>query len=241
LDLREELVKLLREDREFRRRVASALGLPRISLSAELRALREDFEKMYTQFSSRFDESDKKFAALREDFNLRFEEHDKKIEALRQDFDKMYTQFSLRFEEHDKKFNELAIDLRDLSTELRNLRREVGGIGETLGALVEDYTLDRFKEELGERGLRLEEIRSLELEGREIDAVFRDEEIIIVEVKSVVRGDDVSDLAKKREMAEKTFKRPARAIIAGIRVDGAAENLAKQLGIDVLRRFPKQR
>ena len=216
MDLREELVKLLREDREFRRRVASALGLPRISLSAEVRALREDFEKMYTQFSSRFDESDKKF-------------------------DKMYAQFSLRFEEHDKKFNELAIDLRDLSTELRNLRREVGGIGETLGALVEDYTLDRFKEELGERGLGLEEIRSIELEGKEIDAVFRDEEVIIVEVKSVVRGDDVSDLARKREMAEKTFKRPARAIIAGIRVDGAAENLAKQHGIEVLRRFPKQR
>jgi len=216
LELREELVKLLREDREFRRRVASALGLPRISLSAEVRALREDFEKMYTQFSSRFDESDKKF-------------------------DKMYTQFSLRFEEHDKKFNELAIDLRDLSTELRNLRREVGGIGETLGALVEDYTLDKFREELGERGLGLKEIRSLELEGREIDAVFRDEEVIIVEVKSVVRGDDVSDLAKKREMAEKTFKRPARAIIAGIRVNSAAENLAKQLGIEVLRRFPKQR
>ena len=216
MELREELVKLLREDREFRRRVASALGLPRISLSAEVRALREDFEKMYTQFSSRFDESDKKF-------------------------DKMYTQFSLRFEEHDKKFNELAIDLRDLSTELRNLRREVGGIGETLGALVEDYTLDKFREELGERGLGLKEIRSLELEGREIDAVFRDEEVIIVEVKSVVRGDDVSDLAKKREMAEKTFKRPARAIIAGIRVNSAAENLAKQLGIEVLRRFPKQR
>jgi len=233
LDLREELVKLLREDREFRRRIASALGLPRISLSAEVRALREDFEKMYTQFSSRFDENDKKFAALREDFSLRFEEHDKKIEALRQDFDKMYTQFSLRFEGHDKKFNELVI-------ELRNLRREVGGIGETLGALVENYTLDKFKGELGERGLGLEEIRSLELEGREIDAVFRDEEVIIVEVKSVVRGDDVSDLARKREMAEKTFKRPARAIIAGIRVNGAAENLAKQLGIDVLRRFPKQ-
>jgi len=223
LDLREELVKLLREDREFRRRVASALGLPRISLAAEVRALREDFEKMYTQFSSRF------------------EEHDKKIEALREDFERMYTQFSLRFEEHDKKFNELAVDLRDLSTELRNLRREVGGIGETLGALVEDYTMDKFKEELGERGLRLEEIRSVELEGREIDAVFRDEEVIIVEVKSVVRGDDVSSLAKKREMVEKTFKRPARAIIAGIRVDGAAENQAKQFGIDVLRRFPKQR
>ncbi|MBS7609783.1 hypothetical protein KEJ36_05610 [Candidatus Bathyarchaeota archaeon] len=193
--LKSEILELLDKDKEFRYAVAGYLGLSEI-----LKRL-GDLTDGQTK--------------------------------LREDFGKLYAQFSLRFEEHDRKFNEIAL-------ELKSLRKEVGGLGETLGVLVEDYIIEKFGDELRRRGLSLEEIRSLTVEGKEIDAVFRDNEAIVVEVKSVVRGEDIRDLARKQEIIERAFKRPTRAIIAGIRVDSAAENLAKDLRIEVLRRLPRK-
>ncbi|MEM2925927.1 MAG: hypothetical protein QXO94_00475 [Candidatus Bathyarchaeia archaeon] len=214
--LKSEILELLDKDKEFRYTVAGYLGLSEI-----LKKLGDLTEGQ---------------AKLREDFGKLVEEQSrlaKEQAKLREDFGQMYAQFSARFEEHDKKFNEIAL-------ELRSLRKEIGGLGETLGVLVEDYLIEKFGDDLRRRGLGLEEIRSLMVEGREIDAVFRDNEAIVIEVKSVVRGEDVRNLARKQEIVERTFKRPTRALIAGIRIDSAAENLAKDLRIEVLRRLPRK-
>jgi hypothetical protein len=250
--LKSEILELLDKDKEFRYAIAGYLGLweilkkfddlvegqrrlveEQVRLAKEQSKLREDFGKLVEEQVRLAKEQSK----LREDFGKLVEEQvrlAKEQSKLREDFGQMYAQFSKRFEEHDRKFNEVAL-------ELRSLRREVGGIGETLGILVEDYTLEKFEGELRRRGLVLEEIRSMEIEGMEVDAVFRDEEVIVLEVKSTIRGDDVRDLARKRELVERTIKKPARAIIAGIRVNGAAEDMARNLGIEVLRRFPRRK
>ena len=135
-----------------------------------------------------------------------------------------------RLEEHDKKFVDLLEELRT-TREMHD--RRFGAIEESLGALVESYLVDKFSEELRSRGLCLDEMRSVVIDGREIDALMRDEEVFVVEVKSTIRKRDVYSLLDKVELVKGRLPgKKVRGVVIGIRVGGDALEVAKRENIE---------
>ncbi len=85
--IKEEFLRLLREDEEFRYAVAGILGLD--SILRELKELREDFNKFIELENKRWEEANKRFEIienelkqLRIDFNNTFASFDRRLIAL---------------------------------------------------------------------------------------------------------------------------------------------------------------
>ena len=148
LDLRRELLKLLREDEEFRLAVAGLLGLDEIL--RELRRLREDFNifvkeqaRRWEGNERRWEEADKRFEAilgelksLREELKALRGDHNR----LREDFNTFVKEQARRWEEADKRFKWLISALAE--------------IRESLGGAFEYYTANVVKAILVERGFQ---------------------------------------------------------------------------------------
>ncbi|MHC1601344.1 MAG: hypothetical protein ACXQTI_10385 [Candidatus Nezhaarchaeales archaeon] len=115
-----------------------------------------------------------------------------------------------------------------------NHGRRLSRLEESLGALVEAYLLDRFISQLRERGLNVKEMRGIVIDGMEIDAILRDDEVIVIEVSTTIRKSQVQELLHKLEVASKIFARKVRAIMLGVKVDSDALRMAREKGIDVL-------
>jgi hypothetical protein len=145
--LRAQLLSLLREDPSFRREVGEILRevFPTAEL-AELKALREDFQRFAAEAVRRFEAIDQRFEAMDRRFeamdrrfeaiNERFEAMDRRFEAINERFEAMDRRFEAineRFEAMDRRFVEMReemdqrfIDLRqELDQRFRDLLQEM--------------------------------------------------------------------------------------------------------------------
>jgi len=99
-DIKSRILKLLKEDEEFRYAVAGLIGLSEI-----LKEIREH--------DRRFNE----ILKVLKDHSARLEEHDRKfnrIEAKLLEHDKKFNEILARLEEHDKKFNSIMNEIREI-------------------------------------------------------------------------------------------------------------------------------
>ena len=94
---------------------------------------------------------------LREDFNRKVEEDNKRFEAI-----------MLEIERQRQDFNTLA-------EQFLSFKKQVGGLEETLGAFVESYYITKVVEEIRRRtgSLSIEVRKNIQVTGGEIDAVSR--------------------------------------------------------------------
>ena len=153
-----------------------------------------------------------------------------------------YREILERLEEHDRKFEEIMQEIKRINERLEELygilaehNKRLGRVEETVGTLVETYLLDRFSTEQREIGLDLDEIRGVEIEGMEIDGIFRDEELIAVKVKSTLRKRDLLSFMEKIELLREKFpKRKVKGTILCMRADSSAIDLADREKIKVL-------
>ena len=100
-ELKSKILRLLKEDEEFRYAIAGLIGLEEIL--------------------KRLDKHDEKFNIILkrlDEHSHRFEEHDRKFNEILKRLD----EHSRRFEEHDRKFNEIVAEIRDIRRELREIR-----------------------------------------------------------------------------------------------------------------------
>ena len=161
--------------------------------------------------------------------------------ALREEQTKIWREIQLLREEQGKIWREIQA-LREESVkiwrEIEALRidhgRRLSRLEESLGALVEAYLLDRFISQLRERGLNIKEMRGIIIDGMEVDAILRDEEVIVIEVSTTIRKSQVQELLHKLEVVSKIFARKARAIMLGVKVDSDAMRIAREKGIEIL-------
>jgi len=161
--------------------------------------------------------------------------------ALREEQTKIWREIQLLREEQGKIWREIQA-LREESVkiwrEIEALRidhgRRLSRLEESLGALVEAYLLDRFISQLRERRLNIKEMRGIIIDGMEVDAILRDEEVIVIEVSTTIRKSQVQELLHKLEVVSKIFARKARAIMLGVKVDSDAMRIAREKGIEIL-------
>ncbi len=211
--LRTELPRLLQEDPTLRRELQEALQdvFPSRTEVAELRALREDFNRFVQEAVHRFEAVDRRFEELRTDMNRRFEE-------LRTDMDR-------RFE---------AI-IGELRTQRLYLSRLSGRLGYGLEYLVRGVV----EEFAGTALTRSERLVLKDAQGEvfgvpadiEFDLFAANSEAYLCEVKSHIEREDVLRFHRKALFAAKHLDRPFVRLLIGASMEAAAEKLMQSLGI----------
>ena len=224
MGLKEELLRLLREDEEFRYAVAGLLGLGEVL--AELKRLREDFNKFVEESQRRWEENNKRW----EENNKRWEENEKRWEAN-----------CRRWEENEKRWAEWFETWKKFLEDYFNFKSEVNKrfsrLEENLGALTEAvytrYVWEDLSTELralGEAVVR--RIRNADFDGVEVDLLVETEKrVYVVEVKVRPRIDDVGALLAKAEIVGSQVGKPAVPVLAGSYVGREVEAYARGKGV----------
>jgi hypothetical protein len=234
LELKKEILKLLREDEEFRLAVAGLLGLD--AILNELKKLREDFnrhieleEKRWEENNRRWEEAYKRFEAieaelrslreesirLREDFN-----------KLREDFNKLYESVMKRLDLFEKRIERriTALGAR-WGIESENAFREAmrGVIEEVLGAgRVERW---RYYDDKGEVYGFPSQV--------EVDLVVKDNVHVLVEIKASTSSGDVLEFWRIGNLYSKVMGVKPRLVLITPFIDDKGLNTAKKLGVEV--------
>ncbi len=219
-ELKSRILKLLREDEEFRYAVAGLLGLEEILKrldrhEAELVRLREDLNRLREDMVGGFNRHDAELVKLREDMVEGFKRHDTELVRLREDMNKGF--------------------------EL--LERHLSALGARWGIMAESAFREGLKGLLErELGYRVERWTAYDEAGKvygypsevDVDVTVSDGKLILVEISSHVRASDVNTFRRKAELyAEKTGKKPDRLVIVTPYVEDRALKASKELGIEV--------
>jgi len=236
-ELKSEILRLLKEDEEFRYAVAGLIGLEEVLRrldrhEAELVRLREDMNRG-------FERHDRELARLREDMN-----------KLREDLNRLREDMNRGFQRYDEELARLREDLNKLRDDMNRgfqlLRRHIDALGARWGILAEEAFREGLRGILSEElGLEVERWVSYDEKGLvygrpstvEVDVAIKDGRIVLVEVSSHVRASDVAAFVRKAELyARKTGRRPDRLVMVTPFAEEAALGLARELGVEIYTR-----
>ncbi|PSN85359.1 hypothetical protein B9Q03_12370, partial [Candidatus Marsarchaeota G2 archaeon OSP_D] len=180
MSVKEEFLRLLKEDEEFRLAAAGLLG--------------------YSEIIKRLDENErnvqetiKEIKQLREDFN-------REIKQLREDFNREIKQLR---EDFNREIKQLREDFNRLSGRFEVI---LGRMGRRWGADLERTLLGTFKEALEKEGIEPGKVESFSytdydgsvtgLKGRrvQVDILVRDGKLTLIEVKAFAEREDMDHL-----------------------------------------------
>ncbi|MEM0262700.1 MAG: hypothetical protein QXN17_08635, partial [Nitrososphaerota archaeon] len=124
-NLKSELLRLLKEDEEFRLAVAGLIGYEEILKrldrhEEELKKLREDFLMFVKEQEKKWEENNRRW----EENNKRWEEAYKRLE----EHDKKFNEIVKRLNEHDKKFVEIMEEIRAIHRRLDSVEARLDRI-----------------------------------------------------------------------------------------------------------------
>ncbi|MEM3123686.1 MAG: DUF3782 domain-containing protein [Nitrososphaerota archaeon] len=245
---KKEILKLLKEDEEFRYAVAGLLGLEEILKrldrnEAELIRLREDMLQGFKRHDEELARLREETNKLREDMIAGFRRHDEELAELRKETNKLREDMIAGFKRHDEEFIKLR---EDMKTGFILINRHLDAIGARWGIMAESAFREGLRGVLEkEIGLSVEKWTSYDEEGVvygypsvvDIDIAIKDGKTILVEVKSHVRRSDVTEFRKKIEFYSlKTGKTPERKLIITPYAEDEALEAAKHLDIEVYTR-----
>ncbi len=226
--LKEEFLKLLEEDREFRYTVAGLIGLGEI-----LEAIR-DLQGQVLDNIAATRKLQGQMAALQEQVL----EHSKAIRELQEQVRSLQEQVM----ENSRATRALQEQMLEHSKHIEGLTRTVQALGARWGFIAEDA----FRE--GMRGIieeffggRVERWIYRDEEGFvfghpsvvEVDVVVRDGEHVLVEVKSSLSRADIYELWRKGQLYERVKGVKPRLVAVSPYVDERGRREAERLGIEV--------
>ena len=143
----------------------------------------------------------------------------------------------LMFQETDKKFEKTERLVRDLS-------KNIGGLGNNVGQATEEYFLAALEKMEELAGVKIEYVgrlkkRKKNLQGEYDAVVFGKDTLIVVEIKHRLDGNNVSDfytnsLPAFRKLFPEYADRKILGAVAGMIVEKAAMKLANNKGLLVL-------
>ncbi|MEZ0394536.1 MAG: hypothetical protein ABWK00_05805 [Desulfurococcaceae archaeon] len=220
-NLKSELLKLLREDEEFRLAVAGLIGLGEVL--GELRRLREDFQAFMREQERRWEENNRRW----EENNRRWEEAYKRFEAIEEELRKLREDFLAFVKEQEKRWEEANRRFSRIETEL--------------GALTEStycrYVLEDLMAEaraLGDavKGWK----RNASIGGVDVDLFIETQErAYVVEVKVKPSIEDVDALKAKAEIVASQLRKTVMPVLAGALVGREVEAYAEGKGVRVFK------
>lgn len=240
---KERVLRAIEEDREFRYALMGLLGyrevLDRI-VSLEERVVK--LEERVVKLEERVVKLEERFASLEErviKLEERFAELEKRFADLEERFARLEERF-LKLEERVAKLEERMLRVEE---ELAETRRVVLVIAHRFGVISEEVFRSAMKYVLEEvfGVARVSKWIYNDKEGLvygypsvvDVDVLIRDQEHILVEIKSRVSKGDVAELSKKGLLYERVEGVKPRLVIIGGFIDEDVYDLAKNLGVEV--------
>ncbi len=244
--LKEELLRLLREDDDLKREIKQLLA-PEVASKNDLQAvlqeikqLREDFILMNAeikQLREDFNRIDAEIKQLREDFQA-------EIKQLREDFNRIDAEIKQLREDFNRMNAEIKQLREDFQAEIRQLRNMISALGARWGRDNERTILNAFREFFEDRfNVKVKNWVTLDEKGTvfghpaevEVDIVIHDGEHWLLECKSRARRADVAELARIATLyEEKEGVKPSKLYIVAPFVDPEAYKLATMLKVDII-------
>lgn len=212
IKLKKEMIKLLKEDKEFRYTVAGLIGLDEI-----LNRLNKHDEK-FIEILKRLDKHEEELVKLREDMVKGFQRHDEEIARLREDMNKGFEIVERHISALGARWGIMAEDA---------FREGIKGL------LEKEFNIKIEKwKDYDNEGVVYGYPSPIE-----IDIALKDEKIILIEITSHARASDISIFKKKCIFYEKkTGKIPSRLIIVTPYANENAINTSKKLNIEIYTR-----
>jgi len=229
-ELKTKILRMLREDEEFRYAVAGILGLEEI-----IRRLEKHDEK-FNEILERLDRHEEELKKLREDMN-----------RLREDMNKLREDMILGFKRHDEileRHEREIIKLReDMNKGFKLLSRHIDALGARWGIMSEEAFREGLRGLLErELGFKIEKWTIYDQSGKvygypsviDIDIILKDEKTILVEVSSHIKKSDIIIFKKKAELyEEKTGRKPDKLLIVTPYIDEEALKASEKMEIEV--------
>jgi hypothetical protein len=231
------MLRLLKEDEEFRYAVAGLIGLEEILKrldrnEQELVRLREDMAKMFEKHEERFARIEEEIgriwqeiAKLREDMVKGFERHDREIERLTEEMNKLREDMTKGFE---------------------LVNRHISAIGARWDIMAEDAFREGLRGILEkEFGVKVDRWIARDEDGMvygfssviEIDIAIKDGKTMLIEISSSVDKSKVAAFLRKAQLYEKkTGIKPERLIMVTPYADEDAIEAAREVGVEVYTR-----
>ena len=235
MTLKEEILRLIKEDEEFRYAIIGLLGLHRLDKIEEaILRLTENVAKLadlQAKTEARLAKVEERLFKVEE----RLEEHDKKFVTIEE-----------RLEEHDKKFNAILEELKGLKLVTDEISVTIGSITRRYGKDLEKTILKIYKDQLIQMGINpdnAKRFRYIDKEGKygikgkeyEFDIVVSDDAIDVIEVKTHASKDDVEWFNDKVERVKSEFGKPLkRKVMVAVHIDEDALDRANELGISAI-------
>jgi hypothetical protein len=188
---------------------------------------RDEFARLLDELQATRLESKERF----EQVDKRFEQVDKRFEQV----DKRFEQVDKRFEQVDKRFEQVMAEIRGLRDWME---LNVGGFLTRAGRRLEDVVAGAFCYGLKRQDILPEQVKLrqkiVDEQGvvfragkqREYDLIAVGEEIIVFEVKSTAKHDDIDDLSDKVKLIK--HLNPGKEVL-GVLVMLGAESYHRQL------------
>ena len=235
--LREEFIRLLEEDREFRYAVMGLLGIREIiermdrleqQMAENTKAIRE-LQRQVAEHSKAIRELQKQVA-----------EHSRAIRELQ----KQVAEHSKAIRGLQKQVMEHTMAIRSLQEQIERMNRRIDALGARWGLIAEETFREALKRFLKEyfKVARIEKVKIMDEEGYvygypcqiEYDIIIKDNIHNIVEIKSSTSRGDIAAFYRKCKLYEKVNKVKTRRIIVTCYADKKARELAEKLGIEVV-------
>ncbi|MCD6088750.1 DUF3782 domain-containing protein [Candidatus Bathyarchaeota archaeon] len=238
MSIKEEFLRLLEKDKEFRYAVAGLIGLDQILTrldrhEEELIKLREDMNRLREDMNRGFKRYDAEIVRLREDMNRGFRRYDQEIAKLREDMIRGFQRYDA----------EIAKLREDMNRGFELIERHISALGARWGLITEEAFRAGLKGLIEkEFGLKIERWTVYDEEGMvfgypsqvEVDVAVRDEKVILIEVKAHVDSSDLYSFKRKAELYEmKTGRKPSRLLVVTPYIEDRAIQAAKSLKIEV--------
>jgi Holliday junction resolvase-like predicted endonuclease len=251
VDLKRELLRLLREDEEFRLAVAGLIGLDTVIL--ELRRLREDFNRFVELEEKRWEENWRRWeenAKRWEENERRWEENRKRweeayrrfeiIERRLEEHSRILEEYSKILEEHSKRLEELTLVLRDHGLKIGELSRRVSNLEVAVGALAEStyarYFYEDLLRELASRGeVVVRRVRNVRADEEDIDLLVETQlRVYVVEVKLRPKHEDVGRVLAKVDVVRRLYPgKDVVGVLVGAMVGREVEAYAREKRVEV--------
>ncbi len=256
-DLKDELLRLLREDVDVRAAVASIITSHYVveelkalredmkhgfdSFSAELKALREDFNRHEEAIKSLGED----LKALREDFNRHEEESAKRFKAFEEEMRKLREDFNRHEEEEAKRFRAFEEQMTKLREDFNKLSHWMVGVaGYRWGLASEeafrqavDYIAKSLGYPIAERKVLVDHDGSITgTPGREIDvnACIKDKEHLLIEVTMYAKKEDLWKLNYASKLYQRETGHKPKLLLITPHAPPEVQALAQKLDIHVL-------
>jgi len=221
--LKAAILRLLKEDEEFRYAVAGLIGMEEV--------LR------------RLDRHGGELVRLREDMSRGFQRYDQLFAEVFMKLEEYGQLFAELLRRLDRHWEESARFRAGVESALDRFQRHLDALGVMCGLVSEEAFRDGLRGVVEKVfGFKLEKWEAHDKEGKvfgystdvEVDVAVKDGRVILVELLPRARMSDVAVFKRKAELyAEKEGRRPDRLIIVTPYVDEKAVRLAARLGIEL--------